>query len=51
MEEKLALAKAYLGTSWVLHPEYDPTQFPHHKSITPAVLRVVRADAVMRNRI
>lgn len=51
MDEKLAKAKAILGTSWVLHPEYDPAQYPHHLGTTPSVLHVVRAGAVLRNRI
>lgn len=51
MDEKLAKAKAFLGTSWVLHPEYDPAEYPHHRTRTASILRAVRADAVIRNRI
>lgn len=51
MADKLARAKEFLGTSWVLHPHYDPYSHPHHRTATPVILHVVRADAVTHNRI
>lgn len=49
MKEKLEAAKAYLGTRWVLHPEY--TAHPAHREKDAYFLRTVRKEAVLHGRI
>lgn len=38
MAEKIAAAKAYLGTGWVLHPAYNPAAHPAHRTKEPYCL-------------
>ena len=48
---KLEKAKQYLGSAWVLSPEYNRTNNPAHAAQDCYCLQHVRAAAVLDGRI
>lgn len=48
---KLEKAKQYLGSAWVLSPEYNRTNNPAHAAQDSYCLQHVRAAAVLDGRI
>ena len=48
---KLEKAKQYLGSAWVLSPEYNRTNNPAHAAQASYCLQHVRATAVLDGRI
>lgn len=48
---KLEKAKQYLGSAWVLNPEYNRTNNPAHAAQDSYCLQHVRAAAVLDGRI
>jgi hypothetical protein len=48
---KLEKAKQYLGSAWVLSPEYNRTNNPAHAAQDSYCLQYVRAAAVLDGRI
>ncbi len=48
---KLEKAKQYLGSAWVLSPEYNRTNNPAHAAQGSYCLQHVRAAAVLDGRI
>lgn len=50
-QAKLEAAKAYLGTAWVLHPQYQPRRHHAHRTSQPVVLRRITLLAKRAGRI
>mgnify|MGYP006371237505 FL=1 len=48
---KLEKAKQYLGSAWVLSPEYNRTNNPAHAAQDSYCLQHVRAAAVLNGRV
>ena len=48
---KLKAAKQYLGSAWVLSPEYNRTNNPAHAAQDSYCLQHVRAAAVLNGRV
>lgn len=44
LAEKVEAAKQYLGTAWILHPRYDPSRHPAHRSRDPYVLSHIKPN-------